>query len=228
MEISSKDIIFELVNTESNQEILQERPHREIGDLSVIYKFLVSETEDGRMTLPITNDIAKDMNISEQELFEVAYKNTDERLSFSIKSMREMLIGMMFPFGEMPENDPMVEMMLPPEGDPPMYVMTSSDGIKGACCILYSDKLGDFADKVDSDLVILPSSIHEVIILPKDESMEMDNLKNMVNEINMGVVSEEDRLSNNIFVFDRAARELKPVFDNVPSISEDESIKKSR
>ncbi len=228
MEISSKDIIFELVNTESNQEILQERPHREIGDLSVIYKFLVSETEDGRMTLPITNDIAKDMNTSEQELFEVAYKNTDERLSFSIKSMREMLIGTMFPFGEMPENDPMVEMMLPPEDDPPMYVMTSSDGIKGACCILYSDKLGEFADKVDSDLVILPSSIHEVIILPKDESMEMDNLKNMVNEINMGVVSEEDRLSNNIFVFDRAARELKPVFDNVPSISEDESIKKSR
>lgn len=228
MEISSKDIIFELVNTESNQEILQERPHREIGDLSVIYKFLVSETEYGRMTLPITNDIAKDMNISEQELFEVAYKNTDERLSFSIKSMREMLIGTMFPFGEMPENDPMVEMMLPPEDDPPMYVMTSSDGVKGACCILYSDKLGDFADKVDSDLVILPSSIHEVIILPKDESIEMDNLKNMVNEINMGVVSEEDRLSNNIFVFDRAARELKPVFDNVPSISEDESIKKSR
>lgn len=228
MEISSKDIIFELVNTESNQEILQERPHREIGDLSVIYKFLVSETEYGRMTLPITNDIAKDMNISEQELFEVAYKNTDERLSFSIKSMREMLIGTMFPFGEMPENDPMVEMMLPPEDDPPMYVMTSSDGVKGACCILYSDKLGDFADKVDSDLVILPSSIHEVIILPKDESIEMDILKNMVNEINMGVVSEEDRLSNNIFVFDRAARELKPVFDNVPSISEDESIKKSR
>jgi len=226
MEISKKDIIFELVNTENNLDKLQNCPHREVGDLSVIYKFLVSKNDTNRMTLPITNEIAEKIEASEEELFEVAYNNTKEITPFKILSMREMLMGNMFPDG-ISEDDPMLDMLLPPD-DIGMYVLSNEGGLKGACGILYSDLLGEFADKFEADLIIIPSSIHEVIILPDiDLFNDKDMIRSMVSEINEGVVAEEDRLSNNIYLFDRENREIKPIFDDVPSISDSDSLTKN-
>ncbi len=226
MDISKKDIIFELVNTECNLDKLQNCPHREIGDLSVIYKFLVSQNDTNRMTLPITNEIAEKIEATEEELFEVAYNNTKEITPFKILSMREMLMGNMFPDG-ISEDDPIVDMMLPPD-DVGLYVLSNKGGLKGACGILYSDLLGEFADKLEADLIIIPSSIHEVIILPDNNLfVDKDYIRTMVTEVNAGVVSEDERLSNNVYLFDRKNREIKPIFDDVPSISDSDSLTKN-
>ena len=218
MELSSKDIIFDVVNTESNMERIQNSPHRDIGDISVVYKFLISTNESGRMTVPITNEISQKIGVTEEELFEIAYVNTKEISNFSIKSMRDTLISTMFPFGEEPENASMIDMMLPPDDDLDLFVMTNKEMLNGSSSILYSELLGDFADKMECDLIILPSSIHEVIIMPDKGDRDLEGIRDMVNFINMGVVDEKDRLSNNIFGFERSSRVLKPLFNDVPSI----------
>ena len=157
MELSSKDIIFDVVNTESNLERIQNSPHRDIGDISVVYKFLISTNESGRMTVPITNEISQKIGVTEEELFEIAYVNTKEISNFSIKSMRDTLISTMFPFGEEPENASMIDMMLPPDDDLDLFVMTNKEMLNGSSSILYSElnSIGELITNAESPFVVV-------------------------------------------------------------------------
>ena len=86
----------------------------------------------------------------------------------------------------------------------PMYVLSNKSRINGASCILYKDILKDFAMVVDKDLYVLPSSIHEVILLPSDGTQESEQLKEMVREINQSQVEKEEVLSDSVYYYRRS------------------------
>ena len=87
-----------------------------------------------------------------------------------------------------------------------MYVLTNESSLNGASCILYEDVLYDFAHEIDNDLYILPSSIHEVILLPKLSIYEKKELVNMVREVNTEGVDADEVLSDNVYEYNRKDR----------------------
>lgn len=73
----------------------------------------------------------------------------------------------------------------------PFYVLTNQNGINGAACILYKDVIKNFAEGMDRDILILPSSIHEVLLLPDDDPLSYDELGHLVTHINQTEVVAE-------------------------------------
>ena len=87
-----------------------------------------------------------------------------------------------------------------------MYVLTNESKLNGAACILYENVLYDFAQKLGADLYILPSSVHEVILLPKLSMFEKDELVNMVKEVNTEGVAADEVLSDHVYEYNRTER----------------------
>lgn len=82
-----------------------------------------------------------------------------------------------------------------------MYVMTTKNGVNGACSILYEDELEKLSDKLNSDLYIIPSSVHEIIAVSAEYYDEPDELADMVRTVNSTEVAIKDRLSNQVYMY---------------------------
>jgi len=89
-----------------------------------------------------------------------------------------------------------------------MYVLSNADKLNGAAAILDSKTMEDISEKLGGDFIVLPSSIHEVIVLPVNEDMDRQTLEAMVQDVNAGQVAPEERLSDHVYMYDSQAKEL--------------------
>ena len=200
-------VICKVVNTDNNKDKLEGKPQEKIEDMTIMFATAIAQKEGERLTLPITNEMMNDMGIDQAQLKEAAFANISEQ-NYSFKSMRDVLIDSMFPDG-VPENDPFIEMMLPPESpDMQMYVLSNECNVNGAAEIFNKKAMDEIADKLGGDFIVLPSSVHETIVLPYKEDMEPAMLESMVQEINEGVLNENDKLSDHVFQYDSKEHEL--------------------
>ena len=90
-----------------------------------------------------------------------------------------------------------------------MYILTNTEKLHGAACILYQQLLEEFAKKVNDNLYILPSSVHEIIMIPASFAGKASELRQMVEEINATQVEEEEVLSDSVYFFNRLTRKLE-------------------
>ena len=90
----------------------------------------------------------------------------------------------------------------------PMHVLTNKERINGAACILYEGKQEEIATLLNDDYYVLPSSVHEVIIMPKSKGTDENYLSQMVNEINHEQLAQEEILSNHVYLYARDKKEL--------------------
>ena len=205
LESAKDNIVFQVINTLQNEDMLRDMPHREFQDLSIIYRWVVKVDENGIQSSAIRNNLAEQLGMNEEQLFKCAVENTRRIFPPTVKSMndviREMFISDGMPaevadmmIGEMPE-------------DKMMWVISNDRGINGAGSMLYEDNLHKLAMKLETDLYILPSSVHECIAVSANMGDPYE-LAEMVNEINMGQVALEDRLSNQVYHYDKDARRL--------------------
>ena len=203
---SVKDrIVVAIYNTEANAEKLFGIPHKEYKDLSVYYRVDVPINEKEGMGSMIVNEhIMKLWNISTDELDEIAWSNTKRIYPPKLMSMFEILHELCG--GGMDEMQDCL-------AKPTMYVLSNINKVNGAVYIADKDALNMVADELDDDYVILPSSRHEVIIVPLSQISDDDYtyLKDMVYEINRKEVDAEDVLSDNIYIYKRADKELRLV-----------------
>lgn len=202
-------IVCKILNADMNKDYLEGKPHTIVEDLAVFYSVdlrWMGGDDSGHMSAPITDGILAQYGISQEELHQIAMNNlAKENLSF--KSMRETLIDMLFPDGIIDETDPRV-MMLPEEDESPeMYVLTNKDRLNGARAILDSKTMEGIAERVGGDFVIIPSSVHEVIIVPPN-TLDTDTLNGMVQDVNAGQVAPEDRLSNHVYKYDSTSKKV--------------------
>ena len=106
-----------------------------------------------------------------------------------------------------------------------MYVISNEANIFGAASMLYEDKLDELSEKLDLSLYILPSSVHECIAI-SDKFGNPDDLAEMVYEINMDQVKLDERLSNQVYRYDKDAKTLRLATDTInKSILDDFSEK---
>lgn len=205
LEEAKKSITLTLVNTERNEQMLENTPHFEVGDLSAIPRWFISE----EASFVVHNDMAAKLMLTPDEVLQIGQANIDSQ-QFEIKPMQEILKEMFVKDGMDPE---MVDMMMPETDGPQMIVMSSQNHIQGSNSILSGDALNQVHDMLDGDFIVLPSSIHEVICVPVIEDMKPDDLRAMVHEVNMTQVAPNEFLSDNIMKYD--GQKLKMVMDDI-------------
>jgi hypothetical protein len=208
-EYAKDKIVFQLINTEQNRKMLDDIPHRQFLDLSVIYRLVVS-VDDGKIgSTVINNDSVKLLNMTEEELFNNAARNTIEMFPADVKTLEEVLKDIAIKDG-MPEE--IAGNMF--SDSLPFYLISNDIGINGASVMLYERVLFDIASRLkESTLYILPSSIHEVIAVSASIDMELDEIASMVAEVNSDAVLLEERLSNNIYIYDKEKRKISLATD---------------
>lgn len=203
---TAKDnIIFQLVNTMQNEDMLKNMPHREFQDLSIIYRWVVSVDKKGISSSVVNNHVAEMLGMGEEQLFKAAAENTRRILPPVVQSMNEVMRDMFVADG-MPEE--LADLMIgEQEPERTMWVISNERKIDGAASMLYEDKLHSLAERVETDLYILPSSVHEVIAVSV-EMGEPEELAQMVAEINMDQVDLSERLSNQVYHYDKDLRKI--------------------
>ncbi len=207
--IKEDRIYFQLINTESNRDLLANVPHREFHDMSLIYRLLYNKSQDGIESIVVTDSMMNMWGVDEEKLFELASVNTKELFKPKIQSMNEVMMG--FLGSEFSEMDP--EIMNEMFESNPLWLVSNEMNVNGATMMVYDEILTELANKMGDDLYILPSSLHEFLAVPVSE-IDPSELSNMVQDINFEHVNEEDRLSNQVFSYDRNAHELNVAVAN--------------
>jgi len=152
-------------------------------DLEIYIRINVKVGNDGG-TIKLTPQLMNMIGKSKREFFEAAWENTEKQLEIvSIKTL----------FGF--------------ETPAPMYVGTSTDKNYGASVMLFPDKIKDVADIFESDLVIIPSSIHEILLTPK-EKVNLDYLNELIIVVNNNELKPEEILNNHFYIFHRDTMEI--------------------
>lgn len=189
-------IAYKLVNYARNRELLTQVPHRRFLDLAIVFYYLLESGSSGTATILIRNQHLSYWNISADELYPLALANTPKLLSCELRSMADILTEL-FP----QEASAMLKEAAGSGWT--MYVLTNQHRLNGAIGILYPHLLKDFANRIGSDLYILPSSIHEVLLIPASGSISGSELSAMVQEVNDSHLSPEEVLSDHVYFFSR-------------------------
>jgi hypothetical protein len=190
-------IFFKLVNYERNIKLLEEVPHEQFLDLAIVFYYIFSLENEQMATVLIRNEHMLHWNKNQSELLEVAKNNTREQLSCEITNMEDIL-------GDLLDLEDIDSFDLKGGNVIPMYVMSNSRKVNGASCLLFKDKLRDFSEKIGTDLIILPSSVHECLLIPAFKGKEdCESFITMVREVNETQVSPDEVLSDCIYYYDR-------------------------
>ncbi|WP_199704105.1 DUF5688 family protein [Butyrivibrio sp. XB500-5] len=184
---------MEVVSAARNAELLDKVPHKEIEDMAVVYRFVVDTGDDGRGSILITNQLLDNYGITAQQLHEDALKYAPVMRPAVIKTMSETLMEMM---------GPEAKDMIPVMPSDPLFVASVPDKIQGASVIAYQDFMDQAAERVGGDFYILPSSIHEVLLVRDDGTIDRSNLEGMVKEVNETQVAPEDLLTDSVYHYD--------------------------
>lgn len=209
-ENARENVVMMLVNTEQNKELLKSVPHREFCDLSIVYRLVAEIDENGIQSAMIGNEMAERLGMDEQALYKAAVENTKRLLPPSIKNMNDVIKDMFVADGVPEEIAEIMVGEMP--ADTMMYVISNNQGINGAVSMLYENELHALAEKLETDLYLLPSSTHEVIAVSAAVGDPYE-LAQMVAEINMGQVELSDRLSNQVYHYDKDLRRLTMATD---------------
>lgn len=199
MTTAKDNIVLQIINTRQNPKLLGGIPNREFLDLSIIYRWVIQLDKEGFKNTIVTNKLANDLGLTERELFLLAKENTKRLFTPTVKSMADIVRDLLPSdvLGTIPEEF---------WNDNNLWVLTNERGINGAAAILYEDVLHAIAGQLGADLYIIPSSIHEVIVTP--DKMDPHELADMVFSINREQVDVEERLSDNVYRYDRETHEF--------------------
>lgn len=195
-------VVYKLIGASGNEALLADVPHYRYLDLAVVFYLIVTEDTLGQMTALVHNEHLKLWDVTKEQLLKFAEKNTPLRLPARIRPIEEVIMESEMALDALELLD--IPNELQEELTPVyLYVLTNQSGINGAACLLYPDVLKNFAEKEEDDLLILPSSIHEVLLAPAKKALSYSDLNEMVESINQSEVPTEDRLSGHIYRYSR-------------------------
>lgn len=218
-------VVVKLINAEKNKELLTEIPHKLFYDLALVVYYPVQEIPfEGKAAILVYHTHRKQWGVDEEELLEEAVKNTPRLFPGKIESMAHVMrqilsaeFGKSFSEEELcklgiSEEEWAEILMLPNRQNGkrsiPMYVLSNRQKLYGAVCMLYPDLLKNFTDKIGQDCYILPSSIHEVILVPADAVSGGEELREIVTDINRTQVAEEEVLADSVYFYNRITDDI--------------------
>lgn len=209
-----------LINAKDNEELLKHIPHEKFEDLALIAKCRIGENA----SLTVSNSLASRFRMTSDEIMDMAAANMTKE-KFVCKSLSSMLQEMM-PAAIMTEN---FKEELFPSQSPPAYVLTNELKHDGAAAITSKEALEEAEKTVGGDFYILPSSRHEVILVPESMCASPEDVKNleaMVRNVNATQVDDKDRLSDHIYHYSSKAKKVSMVDSRTLGKTADNSILK--
>ncbi|GFI32802.1 hypothetical protein IMSAGC013_04209 [Lachnospiraceae bacterium] len=196
-EAARECILPVLVNEEWNRESLEECSRLKILDLAAVCYLKLKDTDCRAITI-VKGRYLEIWGITEEELWEAAMKNLQKE-EYWIKPMSEILESMLgSDMGNFHDFSP-------------MYVMTNKRMSYGAAGILRKGLLEEFSKEIQGNFYILPSSVHETLLLADEPHMKAEELREIVQSVNQKEVGREEWLSENVYYYDRETGELEIV-----------------
>lgn len=194
-------ITCRMVNIELNRLFLADRPYTQMEDLAVVYDIQMGKIGNDNGSIPIKKSMQQYFGIDIKKLHRIAVGNM-ERLSPCIC---DSLINMAMGFLRRPDEDMDFEKN---KMDESMFVLKDKNGIYGAAVALNDKVMVSAAERLGGDFYVLPSSIHDVIAVPKKPFGDFKLLEAMVGEINAAVVAPDEILSNHVYEYHAKERKL--------------------
>ena len=192
-----------LVNREMNCEFLKKVPHRDFLDLAVIYYVTVEGLPEGvNGAFTVSGGNMEAWKIGEDDLYHAAVSNMRHDGEPIFEDMQEILRGMI-PGVRCPFTSRALNIR--------PYVLTNPQEVFGAAELLDGGTLKGIGDKLGSDYIVLPSSVHECIIIPSDKRMSYGNIAEIVWGVNREQVVMEERLSDHVYLYERGEGTLRIV-----------------
>ena len=179
-------IIPRLVSKEQNSVALAERPYSLLADLAVTYHILLLDRRSA--STPVTNDLMKVWGIETEELHELAVRNMTRLIPGTFRGMSVVMNALCG--GKTDVLDPENEML---------FVLSNEGGWYGAAAVLDDKIMKSVVERVGEEFYVLPSSVHELLVVPVNMGMEVGQLKEMVTSINASEVALEEQLSDNVY-----------------------------
>ena len=166
---------IKLVGTQRNTEMLQDIPHIEFEDMSAVFFYLLEDPSFGNGMIIVRN--------TDMELMEQALRNCASMLPPVFRSLADVLD------------------VFRPADEGNLYLLTNESALYGAAVLLYPGILQEIAEYLGGGFFVLPSSVHEVILLP-DHGEEAGDLLEIVTEINHTQVAEEEILTDAVYKYE--------------------------
>ena len=208
-ELVRDKIVFNLVNTDNCSEMLMNCPHRNILDLSVVYRIVFKE-ESEIHSMNITNPLTDCWGITEDQLYELALDNMKRICPPFIKTFEELARGILketYDIFFSPSDEEYGEgMWCCSTGDE----MTES-ALSVPYALVQTEELARLADLIGSNLYVVASSRYEALAFSGTNVLDAEDLVKIVHGMNQEAVAPEDRLSDHVYFYDRASGELSIV-----------------
>lgn len=167
---------------------------------------MLASDDYGMAAIRIHNVHMKLWDVTVNDLFEAAQKNTPWLMGYELKSMKDVLREIME--SEQLEEADFDAYMAGIENGIPMYVLSNRYRVDGAACILYPTLPARICNRLESSFYIIPSSVHELLILPSDNTDDSDKIREMIKEINDTQVAAEEILSYSLYFYEREESRL--------------------
>lgn len=190
-EKAQENVTFRFINEERNKALLADRPHKTMGDLACIYD--VDLGQESR--IPITDKVLNEWEISLEELHTLALENTPRIKPLHLETVQQTLPTFFLSDQE-------------PQG-PTMLVISNKELVDGASAILYPGVVEEIKDRLDGDFYLLPSSVHELIAVKKEDA-RLNALEAMVQDVNGSMFhgNPQDILSDHVYEHTEKGLEL--------------------
>lgn len=218
-------ICYRIINKDANRKMLEDTPYDElVDDLVCVYYIDLGD----HATITIHNGMLDLWGIRADELYELADRNTQRVYSkVEFKPINEVIVNMMSENGALQEmkmqfgtsdmkDDEFKKMLvdiMDKECSVPLYVLRAVDNTFGASVLMYDNMLSAVHASLGTDFVVLPSSTHEVLIMPCEDDLSVSELRSIVKQVNEQEVSQEEQLSDNVYFCD--GKELVVLTDDI-------------
>lgn len=206
---------LKLVNKESNQKMLKGMICRDMEntDLTAVLCLCYQMEKEFHTSILIPEDMLSEWGIDRDTLYQEALQNTIKKNPVVINNVIDIIL---YNDKEMIEAYQPDDFYMQPYEQ---YVLTNKEKVDGATVLLYPDVLEQLAKNADSSFYILPSSIHEVILLLDNHDINAEELQNIVISVNREGVAAEEVLSNEVYRYDKKEHTLSMATNRIQTES---------
>lgn len=214
------DLTFRVMEAKRNSKFLRDVPYMNMGNGFVaVCDIKVVEDDRGYWRTTINHGLEQENNYDRKEIFKAAIENSQIMDPVVMNTMMDQL------FGDSDKNLLDIEGIIPENSKDHMYVLSNKEGMLGASTFFYPGIREKIAEKLGEGFYALPSSVHEVLILPESCAPPIKDIAEMVYEANHSVVDPKEVLSDNIFHYDKDTRKLETIQSEVVREVRDDNIR---
>lgn len=202
------NLTVRLLEIRRNREYLSQMPYMTVGHgLAMVCDIKMNDGRDGSWRATVTQSMLESQGYDKQELFAAAMENAKIIDPPILVDMNQAL------FTHDAENLMLRDTPLEAHADAKMYVLSNESGMLGSAALFYPEAKEHIASVIGEGYSVIPSSVHEVLIIPDSAGIDANELSRMVKEANRSVVEAKDVLSDNVLHYDRERGQLEPVAD---------------